>query len=1612
LIFIFVSSLFYSGTQTFIANYILSDIAKKTNKELRISNLSISITKGINMYNVFFEDANNDTLLYANEIKIKFNILNYFSNNLSLTKLELTDATVKITSNADSIFNFQYIIDEFSTNSNINNSDTTKNKLPINLNNVDIVFDNVNFVFTSKTSGIDLRVRDVDLLLNTDSIDIAKMKYYADNINIKNANIEIDLYDTDPSVEIPDSSELVLNVGANKIDLSNIKFTLKDKTDSMYIYSEVADGEIYPKLVDIPNQKITADSININNAITTITFDKKALSQDTTTILDDDILRIIPQIDWYFACKKTNLSNSSFSLNDNYTKDTSKVFDYNHFSFANIQTSISDAIMDNDIIKGDINKLSTIDKNNYSLKQFKGNATIKKNNLKLDNFFLQTGNSITSGYCNIKYKSFNNFINNNFEIDTANILINESNINLADINYFYKIDTIEYIKNEISTNIKLASIIKANKNKISLSNTNIQLFTNTSLFFNGEILNYTDTSNIKFISNINLLKTTEDDLRFIINDSVQLPKFLVLNGFIKYTNDTTNSAFNIKSEFGESNLNANIIKSKYNINLELINNNFTSLLDSVSVKNINLKATAQGEGFNINNSLLLNIIVDSININNEKLKNISIKTVGDKNGYNVNIISTNNSFNLNLNSNIYYNDYKLTANIDSKIKNISLKKLGILKNKNNISLNIKANISTHNDTTFTTNIDINNFKDINDAKIAHFDFINSKINISDTSSTVDINSDILNCNIKSNYNLFDSKDIFVTIFNHYFAVADTTIQNKKLYFNLQINDNNLVQSNLINGLKFLNSTPITGNIVSTNNTINIKSKINTLVYDDYKLDTFTINIENIDSLIKYNINLKSLIAYDSLKVDLLSAKGILSNDTATFTFTNKENEKIKYNIGLYYSSINDSLSYFGTLPNLVIDSLHFNTNTENKIIIGKNHLEVKHFEISNKNQRVYINPSNNLNEIKVLFKNINLNQFSGKYLYKRDLISGILNGNIKYNINGLFSSELDLNNLIVFEEKQGDLHLKINSKKAETNYNIQLTDNKSIIDIEGKFINYNNKIEPSFKLKLKNFRINKFQFFLKDAFKTLKGKINGNLQYNTNNQNKKLTGQINFEDVKFKSKLRKSTLYIHNQTISVDNNNLTLNKFSIKDSLDNLFIISGNINNLSLNNYELHLKMDINDFLIFDVANNDKTPLYGKLILDNKSTITGNVKKIIIDSDIKLKKGSELTYVYPQNKMANEISTEGIVEFNTEEANDYLKQQIDTIAKDWISLFEINSTIKIDKNTKFNLIFDKNSGEGLNIEGGADLSLNIGNNGNINLIGNYTVEKGFYDISYYNIVGRKFKILKDSKIIWTGNPYNPISDLTAEYKIKAHPYPIMINTTNTSKAELNKYKTAETFYVSLNISKELLKPEMKFKIIYPRLSENSNNPDVRARINQINEDEAQVNKQALSLLIIGGFVTDDGNYVDGGNTVINNSVSSILTGQLNNISDKYLKGIDFDVNIDSKSNYNTEGNIDNTQTDVKLKVKKYLFKNRVVLEVAGGVTVNESNTNIENDAGLQDAAVEYLITEDGKYKLRAFSQKDYSTINQDVQETGISFIFTTDFDRVNDLFKKTSIDKE
>ena len=1608
--------LLYSGTQTAAVKYVFSNLEEETNRRFSISKIDISLTKGVEINNVFIEDANKDTLVYAELISVKANLLSFLSDKLLVNKVELKNTTVKITSGADSVFNFQYIVNKFAEEQNTVVSepkDSTTTNIPINLNSLDVVLDNVNFVFYSKTTGIDVQVRDVDIALNTDTIEFTTMKYYADNIDLKNANVAVTMFgkdnDEDDSL-LTDSFNLILAVGANRVDLQNVKFKFEDSADSLFIYSDLQEGVVFPGIVDIPNQIITAKSINLSKSSTKVIFDKKVIDIAGENINNNEPIAIIPQIDWEFLCDNILLKESYFSFNDNSEKDTSNGFDYNHFSTDKVSIELINTEMNNDVIKGQIKSLKTQAKNNYNIKQLKVDAKITKQQLLLNQFNIELNESKIIGDIDIRYKSFNKFITQNFKADSLNVNIKQSNISLADVNYFYNTDTIEFVGKSKIKSIKIQTNLHGNDTFIRVERMNLSVLENTSLTFNANVYNYTDTSKININTEIDLFKTTRNELGFLVNDSVNLPKYIIVKADVDYCKDSLSVVSNIKTDIGEADIIADLKGEKYKLDANLYDNDLSLLLDSVKLENVNLVLKAKGDGFSINDELDLKISIDSLWLNNNMLKDIELTANNiNSEGYNVFLNSDNDLLNLNLNSNIVYQDSSFTVNIKSVAKKISLKDLGFIENRNDFGFAIKADIFYDKQQNLNSIFEIDNFKNRTDVRVAHFNSIKSTINITDTLSVIKINSELLVADINSNYNILKTKDVLGEYLTKYFSNKDTVLSDKNLNLNIVLNDKNIVESNIIDGLTELNTEPIIGSFVSKEDLLNFKSKLNRIAYKDFAIDSFNIDVFSSNNLINYNSTVNSIIAYDSLKVDLLSLKGMLSNDSSTFEFTNKEKNTIKYNFGLYYVSRSDSLAQIGILPNVIIDSLKFNAPVDNKLLIGDNYFKAEKFELNNNDQKIFVISEDDNKTLTTYFENVNLKQFSGKYIFKRDFISGILRGYVSFDSKGLNKTSIKVDELVLFQEYLGSLNINVNLKNKSQDFELSLIDKESELKVEGEFVN--NKTLPSFHINMHKFQLHKFQFFMKGMFNKVKGELNGELSYDNLKSNTILEGLVSVDNVEFRSKYRNSTVSIDKQTIKIIDDNLILDNFTIKDSLNNKFNVSGRINNLSLNSFELDLKMNVKNFLIYDVLNDGDNLLYGKLILDNYSTIKGNNNKIVVDSDIKLKKCSEVTYVYPKNKMANEISTEGVVEFYTTDEEHKLSV-LDTLTKNWISNLEVNSTINIDKSTKFNLIFDKNSGEGLIIEGGASLSLNITNNGDVNLAGNYTVEKGMYDISYYNIVGRKFKIIKGSKILWDGDPLNPIADLTAEYKVRAHPYPIMLNTTSKSSAELNKYKTSETFFVALNISKELLHPEMTFKIRYPRLSENSNSPDVRARINQINEDPAQVNKQAMSLLIISGFVTDDGNYVDGGNTIINNSVSSILTGQLNNISDRYMTGVDFDVDVNSRSNYNTSGSVENTSTDVKLKMKKYLFENRVVVEVAGGVTVNEGASNVKNDAGIQDAAVEYLITEDGKYKLRAFSQRDYSTINQDVQQTGISFVFTTDFDSVKELFKNLEIEKD
>ena len=136
------------------------------------------------------------------------------------------------------------------------------------------------------------------------------------------------------------------------------------------------------------------------------------------------------------------------------------------------------------------------------------------------------------------------------------------------------------------------------------------------------------------------------------------------------------------------------------------------------------------------------------------------------------------------------------------------------------------------------------------------------------------------------------------------------------------------------------------------------------------------------------------------------------------------------------------------------------------------------------------------------------------------------------------------------------------------------------------------------------------------------------------------------------------------------------------------------------------------------------------------------------------------------------------------------------------------------------------------------------------------------------------------------------------------------------------------------------------------------------------------------------------------------SASRILSEQLNQIAGDLIQGFQIDFDLQATEDY-TSGQKQN-RTDLNVGISKELVDDRLKISVGSSFgiegTQNE-NEQANNIAG--DLTAEYLITKDGRYKLKAYRKNNYQVALQgQVIETGVAFIITMNYDKFKELFQK------
>ena len=196
----------------------------------------------------------------------------------------------------------------------------------------------------------------------------------------------------------------------------------------------------------------------------------------------------------------------------------------------------------------------------------------------------------------------------------------------------------------------------------------------------------------------------------------------------------------------------------------------------------------------------------------------------------------------------------------------------------------------------------------------------------------------------------------------------------------------------------------------------------------------------------------------------------------------------------------------------------------------------------------------------------------------------------------------------------------------------------------------------------------------------------------------------------------------------------------------------------------------------------------------------------------------------------------------------------------------------------------------------------------------------------------------------------------------------------------------------ISITGKLRNPELHFSIDIPDL-----NPAVQAQVEGAFNTEDKIQKQFIYLLVAGSFLPSEESGISvGGTDVLFSNVSSIMSGQLNNIFQKL--NIPLDLGLNYKS----------TQTGTNIfdvAVSTQLFNNRVVVNGTVGNRADITGMSTNQVAG--DVDIEIKLNRTGSLRLSLFthSADQLSAYLDNSQRHGGGIAYQMEFNTFRQLFR-------
>lgn len=589
-------------------------------------------------------------------------------------------------------------------------------------------------------------------------------------------------------------------------------------------------------------------------------------------------------------------------------------------------------------------------------------------------------------------------------------------------------------------------------------------------------------------------------------------------------------------------------------------------------------------------------------------------------------------------------------------------------------------------------------------------------------------------------------------------------------------------------------------------------------------------------------------------------------------------------------------------------------------------------------------------------------------------IKGRLNGNAR--LHGLYDapfilSHLGMDSVSVRDIPVGDL--RFDAEWAEGQRAIDLAGTLmrgriKAMDFNGRMsLDKENKIDVD--LLLDRFDLAFIDPYLPEGISDIQGLVTGTVSMTGTLVEPLVNGELELVDAGMRIDYLNTT-YTFSHTVKVAPDMFALDLVTIRDEQGNTARVGGTVLHSGLRDWNYNFWGSMDKLQVLNTGLADNALYYGKAFATGDIELSGYAGSLEISVDARTAPGTDIHFPVGGS---TEVSPIGFVHFTESDSIAGSDPDMD------LSGISMDMNVEITPDALFELIFDPTVGDIMSGRGQGNMEMSVDQRGEFEMRGQVEVSEGDYLFTLRNVVNKRFQLDPGGRITWYGDPFDAQLDLRATYKVRAPLYDIMF--------EKNEaYRKRVPVEVVMNLKDKLMNPAIGFGIRLPTVDEN-----VRTQVNSVISTEQELNRQVFSLIVLNRFVTPPSYSGQGTPSssagVAGTTTSELLSNQVSNWLSKLSN--DFDLGV----NYRPGDQL--TQDELELAVSTQLFNERLLVSTNLGVQSGaQAGQNANTLVG--DFQMEYLLTNDGKLRLKAFSVSNDQDLNradqaQTTQGAGVAF---------------------